>query len=482
MNTSERRKEILKTLQNSDFPVAARELAAKFGVSRQVIVQDMAVIRASTPGILSTTKGYTIQQENSCTREFKVRHSQEQAAQELNLIVDCGGRVKNISISHRVYGRVSAEMDIRSRHDVTEFVEEQQPFHSSEQCHFRLPLSSGRSRKPAAAGSDRPSAGERRIAGASAALGKEREKGEHKMTVAELQAEIIRLKKEKNICILAHAYQGHEILEVADYTGDSYGLSVEATKSHCSGMIMCGVRFMAETCKILNPDKRVWLANPAAGCPMAEQLDVQGLRQLKKKYPGYAVVAYINTTSELKTECDVCVTSASALEICRKLDNDKILFIPDPNLGHFVAEQLPEKTFAFYDGGCPRHKMITGQEAENAKAAHPNALLLVHPECCPEVTRQADYVGSTTGIMAYAEKSDAEEFIIGTENSIVEHLQFSCPDKKFYPLSVSLTCMDMKVTTLMDVYNCLRGTAGEEIELSPEVMEGAGRCIRKMVE
>ena len=116
------------------------------------------------------------------------------------------------------------------------------------------------------------------------------------MTVAELQAEIIRLKKEKNICILAHAYQGHEILEVADYTGDSYGLSVEATKSHCSGMIMCGVRFMAETCKILNPDKRVWLANPAAGCPMAEQLDVQGLRQLKKKYPGYAVVAYINTT------------------------------------------------------------------------------------------------------------------------------------------------------------------------------------------
>ena len=147
-----------------------------------------------------------------------------------------------------------------------------------------------------------------------------------------------------------------------------------------------------------------------------------------------------------------------------------------------MAEQLPEKTFAFYDGGCPRHKMVTGQEAEKAKAAHPNALLLVHPECCPEVTRQADYVGSTTGIMAYAEKSDAEEFIIGTENSIVEHLQFSCPDKKFYPLSVSLTCMDMKVTTLMDVYNCLRGIAGEEIELSTEVMEGAGRCIRKMVE
>ena len=167
------------------------------------------------------------------------------------------------------------------------------------------------------------------------------------MKIAEIQEEILRLKKEKNICILAHAYQGHEILEVADYTGDSYGLSVQASKSDCEGILMCGVRFMAETCKILSPDKKVWLPNPTAGCPMAEQLTVDELRELKKKYPGYAVVAYINTTSELKTECDVCVTSASAVEICRRLDHDKILFIPDPNLGHFVAEQIPEKDLCF---------------------------------------------------------------------------------------------------------------------------------------
>ena len=158
------------------------------------------------------------------------------------------------------------------------------------------------------------------------------------MTIAEIQQEILRMKKEQDICILAHAYQGQEILEVADYTGDSYGLSVQASKRDCSGVIMCGVRFMAETCKILSPDKRVWLANPVAGCPMAEQLDLEGLRELKAQYPDYAVVAYINTTSELKTECDVCVTSSSAVEICQKLEQDKILFIPEVSLLHNVPD------------------------------------------------------------------------------------------------------------------------------------------------
>ena len=153
------------------------------------------------------------------------------------------------------------------------------------------------------------------------------------MTIAEIQQEIMRMKKEQDICILAHAYQGQEILEVADYMGDSYGLSVQASKSDCKGVIMCGVRFMAETCKVLSPDKKVWLANPAAGCPMAEQLDLEGLRELKAKYPDYAVVAYINTTSELKTECDVCVTSSSAVQICSRLDNDKILFYPGSKSG-----------------------------------------------------------------------------------------------------------------------------------------------------
>ena len=302
------------------------------------------------------------------------------------------------------------------------------------------------------------------------------------MTIKEIQEEIIRLKKEKDFCILAHAYQGHEILEVTDYMGDSYGLSVEASKDSRKNIIMCGVRFMAETCKILSPDKNVYLPNPEAGCPMAEQMNLETLDEMKKKYPGYAVVAYINTTSELKTACDVCVTSSSAVQICSKLDNDKILFIPDPNLGRFVAEKLPEKSFVFYKGGCPRHIVVSAKDVEKARKAHPEALLLVHPECRQEVVEQADYIGSTTGIIDYAKKSDAKEFIIGTENSIVEHLQFACPDKQFYPLSVMLTCMNMKITTLMDIYNCLKGTGGEVIELPQNVVDGAGRCIHRMVE
>lgn len=302
------------------------------------------------------------------------------------------------------------------------------------------------------------------------------------MTIQEIKAEILRLKKEKDFCILVHAYQGQEILEIADYVGDSYGLSVEASKGSHKNIIMCGVRFMAETCKVLSPEKKVYLANPVAGCPMADQIDLEKLAELKKQYSGYAVVAYVNTTSELKTGCDVCVTSASAVEICKKLDADKILFVPDQNLGSYVAQNIPEKEFAFFNGCCPRHFAMTAQDVEKAKALHPNAVFLVHPECRPEVVAQADYVGSTTGIMKYARNSDAKEFIIGTENSIVEHLQFECPDKQFYPLSVALTCMNMKVTTLMDVYNVLRGVGGEEIELSDDIIKGAKKCIDRMIE
>ena len=302
------------------------------------------------------------------------------------------------------------------------------------------------------------------------------------MKISEIQEEILRLKKENDICILAHAYQNQEILEIADYVGDSYGLSVQAAKDPHANIVMCGVRFMAETCKVLSPEKRVYLPNPIAGCPMADQLDPDMLEVLKQKYPGYAVVAYINTSSELKTVCDVCVTSSSAVKICRAMEEDHILFIPDQNLGQYVAGQLPEKTFAFYTGGCPRHFAVQSYEAEQARADHPDALFLVHPECRPQVVAQADYVGSTTGIMDFAGKSDAKEFIIGTENSIVEHLQFEYPDKKFYPVSVNLSCMNMKVTSLMDVYHCVRGAAGEEIILSKEVMEGARRCIDRMIE
>ena len=302
------------------------------------------------------------------------------------------------------------------------------------------------------------------------------------LTTRELQDEIIRLKKEKDICILAHAYQSHDIWEVADYVGDSYGLSVQAAKAAQSTVLMCGVRFMAETVKILSPQKRVLLSNSNAGCPMAEQMDVELISGVKKMYPDYTVVAYINTTSELKTICDVCVTSSSAVQIVKNIENKNILFIPDCNLGKWVADQVPEKNIKLLQGGCPTHVRMSKRDVEKARKAHPDALLLVHPECLPEVSELADYRGSTTGIMDYAKKSDAKEFIIGTENSIVQHLQFACPDKQFYPLSRDCVCHNMKLTTLGHVYQCVKGTGGEEIKLDEEVRIKAKRCIDTMLE
>lgn len=297
----------------------------------------------------------------------------------------------------------------------------------------------------------------------------------------ELQNEIIKLKKENDICILAHAYQTQDILEVADYVGDSYGLSIEASNASQKTILMCGVRFMAETAKILSPDKKVILSHPEAGCPMAEQLTLKELKELKAKYKDCAVVAYINTTAELKTLCDVCVTSASALEVTKKLPQKDILFIPDCNLGSWIEKQIPEKNFYFIKGGCPVHMRITEKDLSDAKAKHPDALVLIHPECIKPVTDKADYAGSTTGIMAYVDKSDKEEFIIGTDNSIVQHLQFLHPDKKFYPLSKKCVCYDMRLTTLVDVYNCVKGTGGEEIILSDEVIKKAKISIDNML-
>lgn len=302
------------------------------------------------------------------------------------------------------------------------------------------------------------------------------------MALKDIQEEILKLKKEKDICILAHCYQSPDILEVADFVGDSFALSVSASKVTNKTVIMCGVRFMAETVKILSPDKKVILANGDAGCPMAEMMDKELIEQVKEQYPDYTVVAYINTTSELKTVCDVCVTSSSALKICKSLDTDKILFIPDKNLGSYIAKQLPEKDFKLLSGGCPTHARMGISEVKKAKAAHPEALFLVHPECVPEVVAEADYVGSTTGIMNYAKESDAKEFIIGTESSIVSHLQLACPDKMFYPLSKDLVCHNMKLTTIVDVLNSVKGIGGEEIELDEDVRLGAKRCIDKMIE
>ena len=301
------------------------------------------------------------------------------------------------------------------------------------------------------------------------------------MNVAQLQQEIIKLKREKDICVLAHSYQAREICEIADFTGDSYKLSVDASHVKNKNILMCGVRFMAETCKILSPEKTVFLAQPMAGCAMADQMDKALISQVKEHYPGYTVVAYINTTAELKTICDVCVTSSSAVKIVNNIDNKDILFIPDCNLGAFVAAQCPDKNIKLLNGGCPIHACVTADEVRKVKAQYPDAELLVHPECVPAVCEMADYVGSTSGIINYAERSDKKEFIIGTEISIAEHLQYACPDKTFHILSLKLICPNMKATTLVDVCNCLKGCGGEEIVLDDDTIRDARRCIDEMI-
>lgn len=300
------------------------------------------------------------------------------------------------------------------------------------------------------------------------------------MLVRDLQDKILQFKKEKDFCILAHAYMPQMITEIADFTGDSYGLSVQAAKMPQKNLLMCGVRFMAETAKILSPQKHVYLSNSQAGCPMAEQFDKDTILALRKEFPDYTVVAYINTTAQLKTVCDVCVTSASAVKIVEKIDNNNILFIPDCNLGAYVQAQLPQKNIRLVKGGCPIHAAMTAEDVQRAKSAHPEALFLVHPECLPEVTALADYTGSTTGIMQYVADSDKTEFIIGTENSIVEHLQYEYPNKKFYSLSKNMLCRDMKLTTLTDILECLSGH-GEEILLDKDLICRSRKCIDEMI-
>lgn len=306
------------------------------------------------------------------------------------------------------------------------------------------------------------------------------------MTVRELQDRILKLKKETDTAILAHCYQAREITEIADFTGDSYKLSVDAKGVDNENILFCGVHFMAETAKILSPQKHVYLANRNAGCPMAEQMDPEMISALRAAEPDRKVIAYINTTAALKTVCDVCVTSSSALKIVRAIDSDKLLFIPDCNLGDYVKKNCPEKDIKLLNGGCPTHARLTVKEVKTAKAAHPDALFLLHPECTPDVVALADYVGSTTGIMAYAKKSDAKEFIIGTETSIAEHLQYDCPEKKFYPVTKDIVCHNMKLTTLPDIYNSLLAISGQggeafEIEMDDKLIADARKCIDEMI-
>ena len=303
------------------------------------------------------------------------------------------------------------------------------------------------------------------------------------LQVKDLQQQILALKKEKDFAILAHTYESHDILEIADFTGDSFALSRKAAGIPESNLLMCGVRFMAETAKLLSPEKRVVIASPDAGCPMAEQFTRDDVLRWRAEHPDALVVAYVNTTTDIKRACDYCVTSASAVKIVSQLPDDKeILFIPDRNLGSYVAKKLPTKKLVFWNGGCPVHNAITPDELFAAKKKHPEALVLTHPECVKEVADASDFVGSTTAIMEFAAKSDATSFIIGTENNIVTHLQYELPNKTFYPLSKRLICSDMRLTSLPDVLAALNGTGGLEINLDDETMREARVCIDRMIE
>lgn len=303
------------------------------------------------------------------------------------------------------------------------------------------------------------------------------------MNTQQLQEEIRALKRKAGVTLLAHSYQSYEITELADCVGDSFQLSKFARDCDGDKILLCGVKFMAETAKLLAPQKDVYLANSLATCPMAEQFTPADVEAARAKYPGCAVVAYINTTAALKAVCDVCVTSSSAVEIVKKLPQEDILFLPDCNLGAYVQKQLPQKRIHLMEGGCPVHASVTAEELSAARAAWPDAEVLVHPECIPAVTNGADFAGATSAILSRAKQSDKREFIIGTELSIAAALKIECPDKCFYPLSKKLFCADMRLTTLADVHARLTEIAAGKavpLTLSPQE-QNARRSIDEML-
>lgn len=301
----------------------------------------------------------------------------------------------------------------------------------------------------------------------------------------ELVAQIDRLRREKNAVILAHNYQIPEIQDIADVTGDSLGLSLEATKTDADIIVFCGVHFMAESAKILNPEKKVLLPHLAAGCSLADSITPESLDDWKARYPGHTVVTYINSTAEVKAESDICCTSANAVSVVRSLENDKVLFTPDRNLGRWVAQQVPEKEVVVYDGVCPTHDVLRGASLERTHGEHPEAIIIAHPECRQDVVEIAHEVCSTTGMMAAVERHpEARTFIVATENGIVHQLAKRFPDREFVLadgcIGCRLHCPYMKVTGLQDVYFALN----EEryvIDLDDDTIGGARRALERMM-
>lgn len=301
----------------------------------------------------------------------------------------------------------------------------------------------------------------------------------------DLAAEIRRLAKERNAVILAHNYQIAEVQDVSDHVGDSLGLSIKAQETDADVIVFCGVHFMAESAKILNPEKKVLLPNLAAGCSLADSITPETLEEWKERYPGRTVVTYVNSTAEVKALSDICCTSANAVSVVRSLDNDKILFTPDRNLGRWVANQVPEKDVVIYDGCCPIHDVGRGSTMKKVRETHPGSVLIAHPECRQDIVEMADAVASTTGMLtAVGQFPEAHTVLIATENGIIHQLKKRYPDKEFIVadgcIGCRLNCPYMKCITLEDVERSLREGVFE-VTVPTDVMDGARLALERML-
>ena len=292
--------------------------------------------------------------------------------------------------------------------------------------------------------------------------------------------EIKRLKEEKNAIVLAHSYQNIEIDEIADFVGDSLYLSKQAEKTNADIIVFAGVYFMAQTAKIISPSKKVLLPNLHAGCLMADMINHEQMVNFKKNYPDTPVVCYINSTAEVKAECDICCTSSNALDIVKSLNTNRVLFVPDANLGRWVEKQLKDVEVITYDGNCPVHHAVKVEDIELARKKYPNAKMLIHPECKPEVSALGDYVGSTSGIIDYVKKSHDKQFVIVTEKGVFDRLKRDYPDREFILIKDDMLCESMKLTTLEEIWHALEYEVNE-ITLDEDIRLRSYNCIDRML-
>jgi quinolinate synthase len=296
----------------------------------------------------------------------------------------------------------------------------------------------------------------------------------------ETQKKILELKKEKNALILAHYYVPLEVQDVADIVGDSFEMAKRAKEASQKLIVICGVRFMGESAKLLSPDKKVLVPAPDAGCPMADMVNPDDVLRLKAEHPDAAVMTYVNSSAAVKAVSDICCTSSSAVRIAKSLDADEIIFVPDIHLAEYTAEKVPEKKFILHTGFCPTHHRITEADIVAAKQAHPEAKVAVHPECRGDVAKHADFIGSTSAILEFSKDTDAKEVIIGTEMEIAARLQREVPEKKFYSVTAAFMCPNMKKNTLRAVLNCLQNEE-YEITIDREEADRARQSLERMV-